>query len=88
MDEIWTYIAADDPNAADRLVSALREKARLLIDHPQMGIAREFLAPGLRALFHARYALYYLITPSTIDIVRILHGARDAQARFDEDAEA
>jgi toxin ParE1/3/4 len=50
-----------------------------------VGVRRAALAPGLRALFHGRYGIYYVVTPDSIDVIRVLHGARDAQAQFDDD---
>jgi toxin ParE1/3/4 len=73
--------------AADRLIDALRGKARVLIEHPQLGVRRETLFPELRALFHAHYGLYYIIADRSIDVLRVLHGARDAAAQFDEEDE-
>ena len=49
---------------------------------PEMGSAREQLAPGLRALSYRDYVIYYLAAPDELVIVRVLHGARDARAIF------
>jgi toxin ParE1/3/4 len=49
---------------------------------PEMGAAREQLSPGLRALPHGNYVIYYLAEPDELVIVRVLHGARDARAIF------
>jgi plasmid stabilization system protein ParE len=38
-------------------------------------------------VFHGRYALYYVVSDESIDVLRVLHGARDAKAQFDEDGE-
>jgi toxin ParE1/3/4 len=45
-------------------------------------VARGKLAPGLRALAHRDYLIYYQPTESEIIILRVLHGARDARAIF------
>ena len=41
---------------------------------------REKLAPELRVTFHAAYAIYYRPITEAIVIIRVLHGARDADA--------
>ena len=47
---------------------------------PLSGPAREMFAPGLRVTFHGHYAIYYLPQAEELVIVRVLHGARDANA--------
>ena len=51
-----------------------------LTDFPEAHPTRESLGKGLRAAFHANYAIYYAVQPSEVIIVRVLHGARDAAA--------
>lgn len=41
------------------------------------GPEREHLGPGLRVTFHQKYAIYYLVRPGELVIVRVIHGARD-----------
>jgi plasmid stabilization system protein ParE len=41
------------------------------------------LAPGLRATFESRYAIYYPVAETELHVVRVLHGARDAGALGD-----
>jgi toxin ParE1/3/4 len=40
LEEIWYFIAQDDPAAADRWLDSLEEKIQLLADNPLMGPAR------------------------------------------------
>ena len=47
---------------------------------PHSGPLRPTLGAGLRVIFHARYALYYQPAEAEIVVIRILHGARDANA--------
>ena len=44
---------------------------------PMMGRARPEIAPDLRSLPFKRYVIYYLPLHDGIDVVRILHSARD-----------
>jgi toxin ParE1/3/4 len=62
-----------------RQISAKFEPLR---QFPEMGPAREQLAPGLRALPHRDYVIYYVAEHDELVIVRVLHGARDARAIF------
>ena len=80
--EIWDYIADDSLAAADRWVDRLDVQFRLLAAQPMMGRARDELAPGVRSFPFGRYVVFYLPLDDGIDVVRVLHGARDIDAVF------
>ncbi len=40
LDEIWWYIAQDNPDAADRFLDKIEECCRALAQFPNMGISR------------------------------------------------
>ena len=83
--EIWDYIAADGIAAADRWVDRLDKQFRVLAMQPMMGRARDELAPGVRSFPFGRYVVFYLPLDGGIDVVRVLHGARDIDAAFNPD---
>ena len=74
--DIWIWIAADNPAAADRLVDLIDEKLRLLADNPRLGPARPDIAPDLRLFPLRRYLILYREQPEGIEVVRIIHGRR------------
>ena len=80
--EIWDYIADDSLAAADRWVDRLDEQLRVLATQPMMGRARDELAPGVRSFPFGRYVIFYVPLDDGIDVVRVLHGARDIHAVF------
>lgn len=80
--EIWDYIADDNPAAADRWVDQLDGQFRLLATQPKMGRARDELAPSVRSFPFGRYVVFYVPIDDGIDVVRVLHGARDIDAIF------
>jgi len=47
-----------------------------------MGKTRDHLSPGLRSFSVASYQTFYRIVPGGIELVRVLHGARDLNALF------
>lgn len=63
-------------------MSAISERFEPLLYHPELGPAREELAPGLRVHFHQSYAIYYTFTDTELIIVHVVHGSRDALALF------
>jgi len=80
--EIWDYIADDSLAAADCWVDRLDEQLRVLATQPMMGRARDELAPGVRSFPFGRYVIFYVPLDDGIDVVRVLHGARDIHAVF------
>lgn len=45
-----------------------------LASNPELGVRRDNVREGYRALFVNRHAIYYKLTPSMVEIVRVLHG--------------
>jgi toxin ParE1/3/4 len=88
LDEIWSYIAQDNPSAADRFIDSLGEKFAMLAAHPHAGRPSDALRPGLRRLSFGNYAIFYRIESNCVEIARILHGARDIEEIFEPREEA
>lgn len=78
--DIWDYIAEDSLEQADRWVDKLDEKFELLAIQPMIGRARVELAADLRSFPFGRYVIFYVPTYDGIDVVRVLHSARDVDA--------
>ena len=77
VDEIWQWIAAEDPDAAERWVGRVIEATDRLTEFPDSGAPRPELAPGARSIVVGRYLILYRVGPDTVDIMRIVHGARE-----------
>ena len=60
--EIWKYIAADNPTAADALLDRIDESCRRLAEHPQLKPSRHDIRPGLRYLIVGEYVILYRIS--------------------------
>jgi len=79
--EAWLFIAEDNPEAADRVLSTIEKEAKTLLVQPLMGRARPELTQGVRSWpTSTRYILYYVPTPEGITVLRVLHHARDIQS--------
>jgi toxin ParE1/3/4 len=74
--DIWTYIAQDNPQAADNLLDEIDAKALALASSPYLGAARPDIAPELRHFVVGRYLILYRIIPDGVQVVRVVHGAR------------
>jgi toxin ParE1/3/4 len=76
-------IAEDNPVAADRWLDTVDAKCQLLAQMPEAGRRRPELAPDLRSLPVGSYVIFYRPVPGGIQVIRVLHGARDLPALFD-----
>lgn len=83
LDEIWLYIAEDNVDAADKFMRAVTSRFCLLASMPGMGIAREELAARLRSFPVGNYVIFYRRIEKGVEILRVLHGARDLPPLFD-----
>jgi toxin ParE1/3/4 len=88
MDEIFAWIAADDPAAAERLVSRIFDAAKSLARFPEKGPRRPEIGEAARSLVVGRYLILYRVGPDSVDILRIVHGARDLGGLLDKDPDA
>jgi len=70
------YIAADNPDAAERIVAGIRRTAERIAQFPESG--RPMGRPGLREAQIPRtpYRLVYKAGPDMIEIIALWHGAR------------
>lgn len=80
--DIWDYIADDSPAAADNWIDRLDGQFQLLATQPLMGRTRDDLAPGVRSFPFGRYVIFYAPLADGIDVIRVLHGARDLDTGF------
>ncbi|MGA2716237.1 MAG: type II toxin-antitoxin system RelE/ParE family toxin [Bryobacteraceae bacterium] len=78
---IWSHIAADNVEAADRVEEAIHGACALLAESPLCGHTRTDLTPlPVRLWTVPRFPNYVVVyDPATkpLRIVRLLHGARE-----------
>jgi toxin ParE1/3/4 len=90
LDELSEYLGRDDPALAERFLAAARATFADLAETPGLGRSREFRAARLRGLRSWRIRsfenrlVFYRVADETVEILRVLHGARDLDAAFDE----
>lgn len=80
LDEIYAYVAAHNELAAGRLVHDVAVSIEGLADYPYKGRERPDIHPTARSRPVGRYLILYRVTEATVDIVRVMHGARDLTA--------
>ena len=82
LDEIWNYYALElqNPEAADSIRDEIFDAFRKLARMPGLGHFRRDLAIEPLRFWHVRrYLIIYRSDKRPIEIVRVLHGARDIQ---------
>ena len=85
--EIWNYYAADvgDAELADRMREEIFDGIRAVARKPSIGHLRRDLAhEPLRFWRVRKYLIIYRSQTKPIQVVRVLHGARDVQAMLGE----
>lgn len=73
---IWAYIAAEDPRAADQMLTRLDDACHDLLGLPERG--RVGKASGTRELVVVKpYIIVYVVARDGVEIIRIFHAAQD-----------
>jgi plasmid stabilization system protein ParE len=76
--EIWEYIAADNPSAADRVLAEIQEAIRALVPFPQLGHVRPDLTlRPLRFQLVRDLLIAYAPEERPLVVVAVLHGRRN-----------
>ena len=79
LEEIYDYIAENNPVAAIGVVDGIYEKIQLLRDHPRIGQRYAPVADReVREILYGHYRIPYVIkTEDRLEILGIFHGAMD-----------
>ena len=79
MEAIWTYIACDNPAAADRVIDGIVQQADRLEAVPRLGPWYSCNLPGeIRQTISGKYRIFYEVNESDqrVEILNVWHGAR------------
>ena len=78
LQDIFEYIAADNPHAAAQTVNGIYELTQKLANFPEMGHRYWTSNRHVRILLYGHYRIAYLIkNDGNIDILGVFHGALD-----------
>ena len=90
LEDIYVFIGRDSIEAADRLLSAAETTFRRIAVNPEIGPVCRFRnrrLAGLRSWRIAefpKYLVFYRVLPAGVEIVRVIHGARNLARRLIE----
>ena len=79
--EIGRFIAGDNPTRAETFVAEIHERCHSLGDAPKaFPLVPKWESQGIRRRVYGNYLIFYRIGAGAVQIIRILHGARDYEA--------
>jgi toxin ParE1/3/4 len=84
LEAIADFIAADNPARAASFVRQLRERCDRLAHSPRRHpIVPRYTSVKIRRCIFRDYLIFYRISESRIEVLHVLHGARDYEAILD-----
>ncbi len=81
--EIWIYSYEQWGEAqAERYLDELENGINQLAAHPELGRRCDHIRQGYRAIQINRHIVYFKVTPSAIQVIRVLHARMDPGSRL------
>lgn len=78
LQDIFEYVAADNPQVAARTVQGIFERAQDLVSFPEMGHRYSPSTRHVRILLYGHYRIAYLVKDDrNVDILGVFHGSLD-----------
>jgi plasmid stabilization system protein ParE len=87
LNEIWESIAmprdiygsagGDNLSAAEEFANKFERLCGLLPHHPEIGLERDEIHPGVRSVCFDRYVVFYRSRGNTVEVLRVLSAMRD-----------
>jgi addiction module RelE/StbE family toxin len=80
LQDIFDYIVRDNPSAAASMLDRFDNAISRLADNPHLGVAPKddrLRKLGYRMLVIGDYLVFYVIKSKTVQVRRIIHGARN-----------
>ncbi|MDF5714977.1 MAG: type II toxin-antitoxin system RelE/ParE family toxin [Rhizonema sp. NSF051] len=76
-------MANESDDRADWFLQKIESKLKMLVETPGMGRKRDELVPNLRSFPVGNYLIFYRPVNQGIEVIRVLHGARDIPSIFE-----
>ena len=78
LEDIFEYIATDNPDAASGTVQASYERAQVLAQYPEMGHRYLHSTRNVRIILYGHFRIAYLVKDDgNVDILGVFHGSLD-----------
>ena len=73
--DIFDYISADNPRAAEGVVSGIYDRAQTLVMFPESGYRYQGSTEDVRILQYGHYRIAYKVDGDKIFVLGVFHGA-------------
>ncbi len=79
LEDIYEYIAQDDPVAAATVAEGIYDKVQILAEFPEIGyVYRTEREGNIRVLLYGHYRIAYLVRANKdVEVLGVFHGALD-----------
>ena len=77
LDMIWDAVSEHGVSIADACLDRIEARFAQLAEFPHSGPVHPEIAPNVRALVVERWLIVYRILSDSVEVVRIVDGARD-----------
>ena len=81
--ELYCFFIEQDTNLGERFLECLNETYEMIGNMPELGELYRFRDPAMKnarirsVKKFSNYLIFYRVEPNKIEILRVLHGARD-----------
>jgi toxin ParE1/3/4 len=82
LNEISEYFLINNVEAGEKLFKEFNQRFQNLTKFPTIGRAYNHLQPGIRGLSVKKYIIFYRISTTELEIVRIVDGKRNLKTLF------
>jgi toxin ParE1/3/4 len=82
LESILDHLDSQSIETGDRFAERFDQTCELHATHPQLGASAEEYAPNLRLFTVWNYTVFYRPIDGGIELIRIIHGARDIPKLF------
>lgn len=79
---IFSYIAENSIDAADKFNNEIFGKFKLLAQNPNIGKKRDEIIINLRSFPHNKNIIFYFPIENGVEIFRVIHSSRDIETLF------
>ena len=86
LDAVYAHIAQDSPEYARHMVDRLTRRSQQIADFPFSGRrVPEYDIDQIREVIEGSFRIIYHIKPDQIDVLAVIHGARDVLGRSEQE---
>jgi toxin ParE1/3/4 len=85
LEEIGDRIAERNPARAVTYIRELRQRTARIGEFPHAGAPRPQWGEGIRINVHGKYLIVYRVREEIVQVLRVVHGARDLDALFEKE---